>query len=76
MSYWTVKTAAGTWWIRPLDGRWRVGLNNEDLGSYHKPELALDELVRGHTFRPRNVDPRQEGIPHSFSEWTLVRLPC
>ena len=54
------QVAAGTWWIRPMDGRWRVGLNEEDLGSYHKTEAAIDELVRGHTFRPRNVDPCKE----------------
>lgn len=73
MCYWSVNTAAGTWWIKPVDGRWRVGLNDEDLGSYHSAEAALLDLARGHTFQPTGVDPLKEKIPNSFTEWTLAR---
>lgn len=70
----TRNTRAGTVAIRAIRDRWHVLLNDVDLGSYHSPESALDDVVGGHTFSPgRGIDTSKLGLPDSLGEWTEVR---
>ena len=50
-------------------GRWHVTWNNDDLGSFHSAQLALDDLVRGHTRWPSCGDPSLLGMSDELSEW-------
>ena len=37
-------------------------------------EMALDDLVGGHTFMPSSgIDTSEVGLPDELSEWTFVR---
>lgn len=64
------RTRFGTFSIVPHGGRWLAMYGNENLGSYHRPEAALDDLVGGHTFTPSNgVDTSEVGLPEDLSEW-------
>ena len=65
------KTRVGTFHIRKIEDSWRVRFEDEDLGGYHSPQSALDDLVGGHTFWPGSgVDPSTLGIPDELSEWS------
>lgn len=42
----------------------------EDLGSYHSPEAAADDVSGGHTFSPSSgIDLGELGIPADVAEW-------
>jgi hypothetical protein len=47
----------------------------EDLGSYHSAQHALDHLVGGHTFTPSRGDECVSGLPVQITEWELVINP-
>lgn len=67
-------TKRGTFHIVSRVDRWHVMYDDEDLGSYHSPEAAADDLSGGHTFAPSNgVDPATLDIPASILEWTVER---
>jgi len=53
-------------------GRWHVMWNADDLGSYHSPQLALGDLVGGHTRWPSCGDPSLLGLSDRLSEWDSV----
>lgn len=56
------------------NGRWQVWCDDEPLGSYHRPEAALDDLVGDHCFSNRKgLDTSRLGIPCELSEWECVR---
>lgn len=58
---------------RDRQGRWVVTLGGEALGSYHRPEAALDDLCGGHTFsHSRCPDTSAIGLPDSLHDWTPV----
>lgn len=60
----------GTFWIAQRGERWEAGLGDEGLGSYHRPEAALDDLVGGHTFAPSSgLDTAAVGLPEDLREW-------
>lgn len=64
------RTRFGTFAIVPRGERWHAMLGKQDLGSYHRPEAALDDLVGGHTFSPSPaVDTSEAGLPDDLSEW-------
>lgn len=67
--YW--KTRAGLVELKPSDsGRYEVLFRGENLGSYHSPEAAADDVAGGHTFMPSDgTDLGTLGIPHDLSEW-------
>ncbi|WP_372922449.1 hypothetical protein [Roseovarius sp.] len=45
--------------------------DEENLGSYHSPEAAADDVGGGHTFEPSSgVDLDELGIPDGLREWT------
>lgn len=71
--FWKCETAAGTFVIRPHEGRWIAQLEDKWLGAYRTPREALNALVRdpaplidvlSHAF----------GIPADLSEWDFVRV--
>lgn len=72
VEYWTFETSHGHWAIaRSDDGRWHPVFRGYDVGSYHSPEAALEDLVGGHTFTLRGgVDARSCGLPSELSGWT------
>jgi hypothetical protein len=72
--YWMVPTRHGTFYIKPTRDRFVVLYEDENLGSYHSPEAALDDLVGGHTFLPSNgLDTSTVGLPSELPEWDFVR---
>jgi hypothetical protein len=71
--YWRAPTRHGTFYIKLTRDRFVVLYGDEDLGSYHSPEAALDDLVGGHTFLPSNgLDTSTAGLPDDLSEWEFV----
>lgn len=67
---WRYRTRRGTVSILPVQGRWGLFYDDENLGSYHSPEAAADDAARGHTFTPSNgVDLGSIGIPYDLSDW-------
>lgn len=75
MRGWFYKTKYGVFRIvQSQDGRWLAMSNDEALGSYHRPEAALDDLVGGHTFTPSNgIETDEAGLPDELSAWTPIR---
>lgn len=56
--------------IPEANGRYKVMFDEENLGSYHSPEAAADDVSGGHTFSPANgVDLGELGIPDDLGEW-------
>lgn len=71
--FWRFRSSVGEFSIRFHGGYWVPFFEDENLGDYHSPEVALDELVGGSTFMPSNgVWPADLEIPESFSEWEFV----
>ena len=74
--HWQCRTRHGTFSIRPFNDGWSPYFEDENLGWYHSPNSALDDLVGGHTISPSSgVDTADCGLPDELSEWTLVRRP-
>ncbi len=74
--YWQFKTSAGTIFIAPLNGRYVVIWDNQDLGSYHTPEAAVDDVAGGHTFTPSGgTDLGELEIPYDLPEWEFIKRP-
>lgn len=73
---WRYETPQATFSILPQgNGRWQVWCDDDALGSYHRPEAALDDLVGNHCFSNRKgLDTSVLGIPRDLSGWrTVVR---
>jgi hypothetical protein len=63
-------TRRGTVFIVPRSGRWCVVYEGENLGSYHSPRAAADDVAGGHTFTPSNgVDLGSLGISDDIGDW-------
>ncbi|WP_309668465.1 hypothetical protein, partial [Tabrizicola sp.] len=53
-----------------VNGRYKIMYGKENLGSYHSPEAALDDLIGGHTFAPSDgADTSHLGFPEDLLEW-------
>ncbi|MBO9424657.1 hypothetical protein J7444_07990 [Labrenzia sp. R4_1] len=73
--YWRIDTRVGEFSIRFHDGYWAPFFEDEHLGAYHSPLIALEELVGGSTFMPSNgVWPADLDLPDDFSDWQFVRF--
>jgi hypothetical protein len=73
-TFWIFETRWGTFAIKPVRDRYHAMFGDESLGSYGSPELALDDLVGGHTFSlPKRLDSSKTGMPDDLSEWTIVQ---
>lgn len=72
---WKYSTRRGDFFIvENGQGRFVIIYDDENLGSYHHPDAAADDLAGGHTFTPSNgVDSADLDIPDSISEWERVR---
>lgn len=68
-------TLGGKFAIVHRAGRWHAMFQDEDLGSYHSAQHALDHLVGGHTFTPSCSDECVSGLPTQITEWELVINP-
>ncbi len=67
---WLYGTRIGVFGIVSLNGGWHVFYEDEDLGRYQTPGLALDDLAGGHTYSPSSgVDTSTLGLPEDLSEW-------
>ena len=72
--YWEFKCRKGTFRIVPRNGRFDACYEDESLGSYHSAEMALDDLVGGHTTWPSNgLDSSTCGLPDELSEWLFIK---
>jgi hypothetical protein len=73
--YWTFCTQHGLWSIkRSKDGLWHTWVNDEDLGSYHSPVSALEDLVNGAKFSvSQGIDTAAVGLPAELSDWVLLK---
>jgi hypothetical protein len=61
--------------ISPIKGRWCVVYDNENLGSYHTPSAAADDVAGGHTFAPSSgVDLGELGISADIADWKRVHV--
>jgi hypothetical protein len=70
------KTSVGPFSIElNRSGRWHVMWNVDDLGSYHSPQLALGDLVAGHTRWPSCGDPSLLGLSDTLSQWDPFERP-
>jgi hypothetical protein len=65
----TFQTSKGKFAIVPSDGGWRAWFEDEDLGWYGTPQLALGDLTGGHTFAASCGDTAVLGIPDDIREW-------
>ncbi len=64
------QTRRGPVHILPHQGRWIIMYDDENLGSYHSPDAAADDVSGGHTFSPSNgVDFADLDIPDGINEW-------
>lgn len=75
MTGWYFRTKAGIVSIQPEGKRWCIFFKEENLGSYHSPEAAADDVSGGHTFLPSSgVDLGTLDIPCDITEWTCGNL--
>jgi hypothetical protein len=74
--YWTHRNRFGLWAIAysTHDRRWHPMHEDVDLGSYPTPEMALDDLVGGHSdFPAYRMDPANCELPEELGDWTQVK---
>ncbi|EOG7750607.1 hypothetical protein ACLIOB_001185 [Vibrio cholerae] len=56
--------------VRMRDGLFHIVFDDESLGGYSNPALALDDAVMGCTYTPSNgIDLDRFGLPDDLSEW-------
>lgn len=72
--YYAHATRVGTFYIVPRNGRWHAMFEDEDLGSYHSPQHALDDLAGGTTYWPSVGNPEKFNLPDELGDWTFTPL--
>jgi hypothetical protein len=61
--------------IAPFRGIWLIIMENDNLGEFETPQLAVDALVKGRTKKPPSgIVPSTLGLPVNFKEWRESRL--
>ncbi|MDZ4088761.1 MAG: hypothetical protein U1E69_18375 [Tabrizicola sp.] len=56
--------------IPESQGRYKVMISDENMGSYHSPQAAADDVANDHLgTTPWNVDLSTLGIPEDLGEW-------
>lgn len=52
------------------NGRWLVKLDDDNLGSYHSPQAALDDLLGDHCWaNSKGLDTSEVGLPDNLLDW-------
>ncbi|WP_381493344.1 hypothetical protein [Sphingosinicella xenopeptidilytica] len=55
------------------NGRWQAVIDGDGVGSYHRPEAALSDMVGGHTSTPSSgIDSGDFDLPDSLRDWNVV----
>jgi hypothetical protein len=69
---WRYQTPVGTFWIRPRGRVFVLGIGDEDLGSYHSPQAAADDVFTRVTgYDPWDSSDVLDGEePTDLSEWS------
>lgn len=52
------------------NGRWLAIVDEEALGTYHRPEAALDDLLGGHA--GGDIDTSEYGLPETLRDWQAI----
>ena len=66
-------TSIGPFYIAAHEGRYLVIFDDESLGSYATPALAVDDLAGGHTFSAGpGIDTATLGISDELTDWERV----
>lgn len=67
------QTRLGPFYIGEKDGRFHPVFEDNNLGSYARPEQAAEDLAGGHTFSiSSGVDTASLGIPGDIGKWKRV----
>lgn len=69
MKYWHHETTKGIFYIIPDQNKFDIMFDDDCLGTYDNPQLAVDDLVGGHTDWPSFGDPSTLDIPEEIGEW-------
>lgn len=65
------RSDVGTFWIGPDgSGRFRLGIDDERLGSYHSPKAAADDVYSQSTGCSEWDSLLATSEPSDLSEWT------
>jgi hypothetical protein len=73
MKAYRYQSKKGTFHIVPSDGQWHPVHEDEWLGGYATPHMALDDLAGGYTFWPSSgLDPSTCGLPDELDDWEVV----
>ena len=51
-------------------GRWLAIVDHDGLGSYHRAEAALDDLLGGHA--GGDIDSSEFDLPETLREWQVI----
>ncbi|KZM48266.1 hypothetical protein [Labrenzia sp. OB1] len=71
--FWRYQAGDCAFSIRPHNGFWVPFFEDEHLGTYQSPQIALQELVGGSTFTPSSgVWPAELELPDDLSDWVYV----
>jgi hypothetical protein len=71
--YYSYKTRKGIVKIVPVNGRYNVIYDEQDLGSYHSPVAAADDVSGGYTFMPScGTDLGELDISSDIGDWDKV----
>jgi hypothetical protein len=65
-----VRDPARDWILPQGNGRWRVWRGQENLGSYHAPAAALDDLAYNHW--GCSIDTSAIGLPKELGGWNRL----
>ena len=56
--------------IAPFRDQWVIIMENDNLGTYATPQMAVEDLVGGRTtFPPSGVDPSKLDLPADVADW-------
>lgn len=70
-----LKTCVGTFLIcKHSDGGYELSLDGEGIGKYQDQQEAVDALVAGVVFQPRqqSIDFEELDVPRDLADWEYV----
>lgn len=68
------KSPVGTFWIKPFNGRFLLGIDGEQLGSYHSAVAAADDVYVHVTGCNEwdELDDQVSAAPTDIYEWEQI----